>query len=368
MNFLRKLLIRDGRIRFPSRIWIVGIITFLVFALMAPTHTLTATGLITFIGVVIPTTQVEKHPLLSSVAFHTVFAIASQAQDLFNGAVIFWVIFFLGALANSGNTKLAWGCAATLLYLSSVELTKTFYLPNDMGSVFANAIFFIGAILIGMALHKERLKQAALVEQMQQRRDVLTRALHDSVAAKLSSVILRSETLSLSGEVEPSTRATLSLIAEEARLAIGDVRQLLEAMKTNTEFAPPTTRGTLAEQIAEIISLMESHKLRVVWNNQLTSELNRITTPVGFSNVLSELAMNAIKYSPPESIVQIVSSLEGNFIVTEIANVIADQQTSHYLTTGLGIAGISEWANKVGATYTQEQTEDIWTIKVGFPK
>ena len=368
MNFLRKLLIKDGRIRFPNRIWIVGIIMFLVFALMVPERMLTVLGVATFTAVVFLTTLVEKYPLVSSIAYIAVYILTTQVSALFNDVTVVWVIIFISVVANSGHAKLAWGCAITLLYFSYASFAEGVYFPTDIGSVFTNMIIFSGAVLIGLALYKERLKQAALVEQMQQRRDVLTRALHDSVAAKLSSVILRSETLSLSGEVEPSTRATLSLIAEEARLAIGDVRQLLEAMKTNTEFAPPTTRGTLAEQIAEIISLMESHKLRVVWNNQLTSKLNRITTPVGFSNVLSELAMNAIKYSPPESIVQIVSSLEGNFIVTEIANVIADQQTSHYLTTGLGIAGISEWADKVGATYTQEQTEDIWTIKVGFPK
>lgn len=366
MNFLRKYLIRDGRVRLPDRIWLVAIIVFLVFALFVPEHALTVGTIATFICAVALTSSSKKHPAVSTAGFIATLIIATQVPAFNNYLVPFWAIIFVSVISNYGHAQLALICAAVVVYISSINWRDDGYLPTDIGASFANALIFVGAILIGLSLHRERVKQEALVEQMRERREILTRALHDSVAAKLSSVILRSETLGISEDLEPNIRATLVLIAEETRLAIGDVRQLLEAIKTNDEFAPPTTHETLDEQITEIVNLMESHKLRTVWNDQLNPQLVSIVTPKGFSNVLSELAMNTIKYSPAESIVQISTFLEGKTLFTEITNVISEQQAPHYLTTSLGLSGITEWAKKNGAQCHWEQHEDIWSAKVGF--
>ena len=366
MNFLRKYLIRDGRVRLPDRIWLVAIIVFLVGTLADPSQTLTIMSLPMFVGVVILTTKIKSYPILSTVGFIGIIVLATQVPHFFNNAVTLWAIVFISIIANNGRAKLSLTCAMTVLYISSARWINEGFIPTDFGATLASGLFFVGTILIGLSLHRERVKQEALVEQMRERREILTRALHDSVAAKLSSVILRSETLGLSEELEPNIRATLALIAEETRLAIGDVRQLLEAIKTNDEFAPPTAHETLEEQITEIINLMESHKLRTVWDNQLTSDLISTITPDGFSNVLSELAMNTIKYSPAESIVQISTLLEGQILFTEITNVISEQQAPHYLTTSLGLSGIAEWAKKNSAQYHWEQHEDIWSARVGF--
>lgn len=366
MNFLRKYLIRDGRVRLPDRIWLVAIIVFLVFALSEPSRMLTITGVIPLAFAAFVTTRIKHSPALSTAGYIGIVVLATQVPLLFNIAVILWAIVFISIAANSGHAKLACACALIVLYVSSVSWVDKEFIPTDIGATLASGLFFFGAILIGLALHKERVKQEALVEQMRERREVLTRALHDSVAAKLSSVILRSETLGMSEDLEPNIRATLALIAEETRLAIGDVRQLLEAIKTNDEFAPPTAHETLDEQITESINLMESHKLRTVWNNQLTPDLAGTVTPDGFSNVLSELTMNTIKYSPAESIVQIATFLEGDFLFTEITNVVSNQQAPHYLTTSLGLSGITEWAEQNGAQCHWEQHEDIWSARVGF--
>lgn len=366
MNFLRKYLIRDGRVRLPDRIWLVAIIVFLVFSLSVPSQTLTITSVTTLACAAFLTTRIKHSPILSTAGFIGITILATQVPPLFNSAVILWAIVFISIAANNGYAKSACVCALTVLYASSVSWVDKKFIPTDIGATLASGLFFIGAILIGLSLHKERVKQEALVEQMRERREVLTRALHDSVAAKLSSVILRSETIGLSEDLEPNIRATLALIAEETRLAIGDVRQLLEAIKTNDEFAPPTAHVTLDDQITEIINLMESHKLRTVWNNQLSPELVSIVTPDGFSNVLSELAMNTIKYSPAESIVQIATFLEGKILFTEIINVVSTQQAPHYLTTSLGLSGIAEWAEKNGSQCHWEQHDDIWSVRVGF--
>ena len=155
MNFLRKLLIRDGRIRFPSRIWLVGIITFLVFALMVPERMLTVLGAATFTAVVFLTTLVEKHPLVSSIAYIAVYILTTQVSAFFNDATIVWLIIFISVVANSGHAKLAWTCAITLLYFNYASFAEGVYLPTDIGSVFTNMIIFSGAILIGLSLHNE---------------------------------------------------------------------------------------------------------------------------------------------------------------------------------------------------------------------
>jgi|GEM_PF-3801607 hypothetical protein len=367
MNFLRKYLIRDGRVRLPDRIWLVAIITFLASALAARSYAPSIQAPITFAVVLFLTVQAKKYPKSTSAIYIFVFILISQVPALFNELTAFWMVVFVSILANYGHVRLAWICTATNVYFGNIKFLDGIYFPTSLPITFANVFIFAGAILIGAALYNERVKQAALVEQMRERREILTRALHDSVAAKLSSVILRSETLGLTNTIDPSTKATLALIAEEARLAIGDVRQLLEAIKTNNEFAPPTAHTTLIEQISEIINMLESHKLRTIWNNQLSTEMIATETPDGFSNVLSELAMNAIKYSPPESIVQITTSFENTFLFVEITNVASKQQASHYLTSGLGLEGIAEWAKKNRAQYHHEQHDNIWLAKVGFP-
>lgn len=364
----KKILSYLRQFQLSERIFFSGGIAFLALALIDPRDALDPPVTVTFISGVILTVLAQKFPKSATLGYALLIALVSYQPSLRNALMVLWPGIFVALLALSGQKKTAWLSAFALWYFSSVSLSTGEYIPEDWVGALIVAAFLAVSVLVGSTIERVKTQQNNLKEEMEKNRDLMIRALHDSVATKLTSIILRAETLGLSPKLDNDTRLSLEFVADEARAAISDVRSLLETMKRENSISLPTSQETLEQQIIATIKLFKSHRLKVRFHNSLPRGVRRAKLPNGMQNVFAELASNILKYSDPASAIEISTRWNHDSLLIYFSNAVAAKQSPSYLTTGLGLKGIDDLIRSFGGTYTRKLNYNIWITEIEIPK
>ena len=124
---------------------------------------------------------------------------------------------------------------AYLWYLAQTDSPSGVYFPVSIETAIFLFVLLLVAWAVGWILRAfliTRERQAdRLKAELERERERTVKALHGSVASSLTSVVLRSEALAMSGDDQTAKAA--KLIAEDARRSMQEVRQLIRFMRSD---------------------------------------------------------------------------------------------------------------------------------------
>nr|WP_274709887.1 histidine kinase [Corynebacterium sp. c6VSa_13] len=223
----------------------------------------------------------------------------------------------------------------------------------------------------GWALGRKVRQKAELSAQWQrdyrERREELARTLHDSVAASLTSIVMRSEMLALSHAGEGELEEELSGIAEAGRTTMSQVRSLLGLLNAPQENPEGPKAPSLHESLNKAAEKLRSNGFEALVQDE--ADALTLTHPVLeiLGRVIAECSLNAIKYAQPGSQVTLWAGGTGGAVTVKICNQIADAEyrtrpTAKVLSSGLGMEMMRKSISSIGGKLKTETDGRVWTV------
>lgn len=197
-------------------------------------------------------------------------------------------------------------------------------------------------------LNQRLQSQAALTAEMSQlrERNRLAEAMHDTIGHTLTSAIVSLEGVALLLEKRPSEAvALLDSVREQLQTGLGDIRQTVRALKTDTLAEDATLRASL-RQLVDRVSRQTT--VAIVLDDQLTVTLLPIQEYVlysiareGITNVLNHSRATQIRISLTEAAPeQITLTLADNGVGTD------------KFTPGFGLTHLEQKVTALGGVLT----------------
>lgn len=257
-----------------------------------------------------------------------------------------------------------------LWYLAQTELADGVLVPSDPVTAVLFGILMLAAGAAGWALQHSAQRREAESERLRQRieeeRERAVLALHGSVAASLTSVVLRSEALAMSGDEKVAQAA--QLIATDARRSMQEVRDLIRFMRgdDSPQTQEPTPNVSVLDAFTALAEDLRGHGFTVV-ESGLSSEVLKNSQLEPVSQVCRELATNILKYGDPACPV-IVAALRGESGVTvAVQNSIAARQRDTHMTTGIGLRETRDLVASHGGTLAWNTEGGTWRYELTLP-
>lgn len=262
---------------------------------------------------------------------------------------------------------------AYLWYLAQTDLPSGVYFPIS----FETAIFLfvlllvawaVGWILRAFLITRER-QAERLKAELERERDRTVKALHGSVASSLTSVVLRSEALAMSGDEQTAKAA--KLIAEDARRSMQEVRQLIRFMRSDDPAAlnedTATRTPALSEALRSFSDILRSHGYTVAESGLQGEGLNSISlrhAPSAFR----EIQTNVIKYADKHRPVIVAAVEDDNDVQILVQNFGALEAQAVEMSTGVGLGEVASLLNEDGATLDAGYHGEAFRYHLTVPK
>nr|WP_256472853.1 histidine kinase [Corynebacterium lipophilum] len=200
------------------------------------------------------------------------------------------------------------------------------------------------------------------------RRTSLARALHDSVAASLTSVVMRAETLSLQQGFAAEIQVELAAIAEQARDSMKEVRGLLRILSSDSSSCSSDLEPSAADQFHQIVSFLKAHGFTVETRGSFRALSLNPNGLVVLREVLKEVATNIIKYANPGSTVTLTVEDHDGYVTISFINTVGSRKPASDLTTGLGLPAISQLAEGIGGDMRTVSSSTRWNTELRIPQ
>ena len=335
----------------------------------APAH---VTAVVLQCAVIITAVSSTVSPLPSSLAFVVLLQVAATNPDLQSPVVFFGTLAVVGVLALTLRPANSALIALMLWYFALTRATSGEFLPDDLEASAVLGAFIVivwaGGLVIRETLIVRRRESAQFQQQIEDERDRTVKALHGSVAASLTSVVLRSESMAMNASAKD--REESLLIADDARRAMREVRELIRYMRTNdeSEFATSTNQGSpeLLNHLVTIIGKIRSHGFIVVDSGINETVLAGIEMRDGYT-VFRELKTNILKYADRSKPVIIAAVREDEAVTLAIQNSIAEGVTDVNMTTEIGLKEAIELVARDGGSLTFTHSDSTWRSELTFP-
>lgn len=205
-----------------------------------------------------------------------------------------------------------------------------------------------------------RADRAVAVEQERVR---IARDMHDIVAHSLAVVIAQSDGARYALKADPAVAdQALSTISATARRALGDVRELLGALRHEQGTVPTPEIDDIDRLIAEMRQLgLDVHVEREGDPSGLPT-----TTQLAVYRIVQESLTNAYKHGEPGSPVRAALTYRPDTVEIAVVNRRADDG-SPGPGTGHGLVGMRERAVMTGGTMTAGARGDDFEVAVRMP-
>lgn len=262
---------------------------------------------------------------------------------------------------------------AYLWYLAQTDFPSGVYFPIS----FETAIFLFVLLLVAWAVGwilraflTTRERQAdRLKAELERERERTVKALHGSVASSLTSVVLRSEALAMSGDEQTAKAA--KLIAEDARRSMQEVRQLIRFMRSDDPAAfnedTATRTPALGEALRSFSDTLRSHGYTVAESGLQGEGLNSISlrhAPSAFR----EIQTNVIKYADKHRPVIVAAVEDDNDVQILVQNFGALEAQAVEMSTGVGLGEVSSLLKEDGATLDAGYHGEAFRYHLTVPK
>ena len=262
---------------------------------------------------------------------------------------------------------------AYLWYVAQTDFLSGIYFPIS----FATAIFLLVLVLVAWAvgwilraflITRER-QADRLKAELERERERTVKALHGSVASSLTSVVLRSEALAMSGDEQTAKAA--KLIAEDARRSMQEVRQLIRFMRSDDTAAfnedSATRTPTLSEALRSFSDTLRSHGYTVAESGLQGEGLNSISlrhAPSAFR----EIQTNVIKYADKNRPVIVAAVEDDNDVQILVQNFGAPQEHAVEMSTGVGLGEVASLLEEDGAALQAGYHGEAFRYHLTVPK
>ncbi|QNP93474.1 hypothetical protein IA203_06105 [Corynebacterium wankanglinii] len=262
---------------------------------------------------------------------------------------------------------------AYLWYLAQTDFPSGVYFPIS----FETAIFLfvlllvawtVGWIFRAFLITRER-QAERLKAELERERERTVKALHGSVASSLTSVVLRSEALAMSGDDQTAKAA--KLIAEDARRSMQEVRQLIRFMRSDdpADFSENNAMSTptLDDCLRTFSDTLRSHGYTVTESGMHGEGLNSIAlrhAPSAFR----EIQTNVIKYADKHRPVIVAAVEDDHDVQILVQNFGAPQKQKVEMSTGVGLGEVASLLAEDGATLDAGYHGDAFRYHLTVPK
>lgn len=330
-------------------------------------------GLILGIFLSLLVVPVGRFPVPTSITFVILLGCAALGLVEELPTTAFLVPIFCGVLAYRHQTL--W-----IILPASISLFLGLMNPENPASpvdfpALTIWVFTIGSAMgIGRLLSARKLQRDRLYAQWerneQEQRDRLASNLHDSVVASLTSVVMRAESLTLVSVKDLDLPAELEEIADDARISMIQIRELIHVLKADAIRIPPNLRPGTASVQQTVIRLQ---KAGFVVTPSISIDKNVITEESGavLIRVLPEIGTNIIKHAEPGSAVTIDAQIHGREFTFDVKNRITPEKLSTsrpYLSSGQGLESISKTIRGAGGHFTAGEESGIWSTRIELPR
>ncbi|WP_245531641.1 sensor histidine kinase [Corynebacterium capitovis] len=314
----------------------------------------------------------QRWPHQTGAAMVVLFVCGAAFVGTRSPVLVFTAPFFVASIAFSGRFRFALALALILGYISVTSPFTGQWAPYDLTGTLIFATALSVALWAGSYFRRQRLLHAAnqqrLEAEMDDRREQLTRYLHDSVATTLTSVVMRAETLALTSTSGSDVKKSLELIADETREAMQEVRHLIQvtrddwAIEAETE---PLDR-TIAEQVSVTSRLLRSHGFEVRGDEE--AKLIEGSFPAGFERLFAELATNAIKYALPGSTILLRIVKDETGLHCRLSNVVGGAVSLSHMTSRFGLEEARRLVERHGGTFRARPRLNRWVVDFYLPE
>ena len=330
------------------------------------------TAVVLRVGVLITAACTLISPLPSAVAFAVLLQIAATHPELQSPVVFFGTLGVVGALALCLRPSISALNALLLWYFALSRVISGEFIPDDLEASAVLGAFIVivwaGGLVIRETLITRQRESAQFQQQIEDERDRAVKALHGSVAASLTSVVLRSESMAMNAT--DKTRDESLLIAEDARRAMREVRELIRFMRTDdaSEFDVHEHQGPpeVLNHVVTIIGKIRSHGFTVIDSGIKETVLSDVRMQNAYT-VFRELKTNILKYADPNKPVIIAAVREEETLTLALQNSIAEGTRDVSMTTEIGLEEAIKLVKRDGGSLTFTQSDSTWRSELTFP-
>lgn len=351
---------------------IAGIAILFLNIVVQPTAFFGAAALLTTVLNIACLVGVTRFPLLAWFVYLELFLLTSFSSVVYVPSFVFIAPLMVIAVISQGNVVAGIVGSIILWYAGSINPTASIFLPTDLMAATVWAIFLALSVMVGWILNRNIIQRRKLIGQweadVENRRQELGQALHDSVAASLTSVIMRLEAAQLQRSLSVETKAELLGIAEQARESMREVRNLLKVLSKGSSPQSSDLAPRIAVQLEKLAERFKEHGFTVSMTCHHLFLYISAEQRVTIRAVLSEVATNIIKYAEPGSTVGISLAHQHGYATISIANKVKDSQHDPLLSTGIGLTTASSLMEGIGGKITTVSGKADWSTELCIPQ
>lgn len=329
------------------------------------------TGMTTTLVLIAAIVAVRFAPVVASVVFVAAFAFVATSPGLLGLVDAVLVLGFCGWIAYR-RPVIHVAILVVLLGMAGLyDPTAQAFITE----IVAIVVWFgqlCTVALIGWGIRRWQRARREMAEDLKRRRRDIARALHDSVASSLTSVVIKAEVLGLArGNEDDEITRQLQQIAEESRRSMQQVRQLITILDSPERDDVVASIESLSTVLEKGRSRLNNHGFRVVPAKFVGAELPVVLAPESVALVdrfLKEVATNALKYAPPASEMAVHGSDADGFFVLSVTNEVpVDESAPDDLSSGLGLRNLRGDASALGGTVEAGKDGQTWTTTLRLP-
>lgn len=307
-------------------------------------------------------------------------AVSWHVPELYAGNIAMFIGFYTVGAISTDRRRAAWvrigitvGMFVWLLIATFIEATDpgnddlsragafSPFVAYALLNILINALYFAGAYFFGERAWAGRLQRRALEErtaELERERERtaaqavalervrIARELHDVVAHHVSLMGVQAGAARAVLTKDPDAAAhTLAQVETSARSALGELRRLLETLRSDAETDAPSTVGLagLADLVAASGDAGLPSRLTVVGEPHAVAD----TVQVSLYRIAQEALTNARRHAGRDATADVRLRYDGGGIELEISN--TGRRVAR-VGHGLGLVGMRERAAAVGGS------------------
>lgn len=308
-------------------------------------------------------------PAAAAVGYGVLLQFAAAHEAYRGPLIVAGSILLVALLGLRSRPRASIPLALLTWYLLQTHLTAGIVVPDDLVTAIFLLLLLAVAWASGTALRNAlRVRSEAYAryqQQLEDERERTVKALHGSVASSLTSVVLRSEALAMTGNAEDA--ASAQLIAEDARRAMREVRELIRIMRDDNALdAHAPVEAALLTSLQELAEALRSHGFTVIESGLEPAVFKNASLPHA-AEVCREMQTNLLKYADPGRPVIVAAVADDDVVTVAVQNTIAARQRNVHMTTGIGLEDIEALMTSDGASFSSGFDGDTWRYELRIP-
>lgn len=228
------------------------------------------------------------------------------------------------------------------------------------------AVSYAGGAAFRYAAHRVEFERETGEQRLEELQRSLARELHDSVAQTLASAAMRANIAMSDPGTSELARDQLERIADECRSSAHDLRQLLWALREDSDQVvapgPLADVETLKRDVAAQAERLRAEGFTVDVDIQLAKlSAARCQT---LAAITVEAANNVLKHGRPRSLCTFSIVADGDDVIGEFTNFVKSQRG---MNRGFGLTGVQERLALLDGTCTVTHEGGQWTLRAQLP-